>query len=61
MKKYLDGKRNGKGKEYWKDSNGKREEIIRFKGEYFHGKGKEYYFDGKLMFEGDFLIGKYGT
>ena len=45
---YLNGKRNGKGKEYW---NG---ELI-FEGEYLNGlrngKGKEYYDNKKLKFE----------
>ena len=51
---YLNGKRSGKGKEYY---NGK----LIFEGEYLNGKrsgkGKEYYED-KLLFEGDFLNGK---
>ena len=52
---YLNGKRNGKGKEYndnW---------VIKYEGEYLNGKrngkGKEYYHDGKLMFEGEYLYG----
>ena len=53
---YLNGKRNGKGKEFY--SNGK----IKFEGEYLigerNGKGKEFYFDGKLKFEGEYLNGK---
>ena len=53
---YLNGKRNGNGKEY--DS----EDKLIFEGEYLngkrHGKGKEYDFDGKLLFEGDYLNGK---
>ena len=48
---YLNGKRNGKGKEY---INGKLE----FEGEYLNGKrngkGKEY-INGKLVFEGEFI------
>ena len=67
---YLNGKRNGKGKEYY--DNGK----LKFEGEYLNGKrngkGKEYYFNNisygdvfdyssiittKLMFEGEFLNG----
>ena len=48
---YLDGKRNGKGKEY---KFGKLE----FEGEYLdgerNGKGKEYYFNGNLRFEGEY-------
>ena len=55
--KYRIGKRNGKGKEYIK--NTKR---LIFEGEYLNGKrngkGKEYYFDGKLKYEGEYLGGK---
>ena len=53
---YLNGKRNGKGKEYndnW---------LIKYEGEYLNGKrngkGKEYYHDGILKFEGEYLNGK---
>jgi len=53
---YLNGKRNGKGKEY--DFNGK----LIFEGEYLNGqrngKGKEYYANGILAFEGEFLNDK---
>ena len=53
---YSNGKRNGKGKEYYK--NGK----LMFKGEYLNGKrngnGKEYYENGDLMFKGEYLNGK---
>ena len=49
----LNGKRNGKGKEY-NDYNGKLE----FEGEYLNGErngeGKEYYDNGKLEFEGEY-------
>ena len=52
---YLDGKRNGQGKEY---DDG---ELL-FAGEYLDGKrngqGKEYYKDGDLKFEGEYLNGK---
>ena len=55
---YLNGKRSGKGKEYFE--NGK----IKFEGAYLNGeksgKGKEYYYDGKLIFEGEYLNGKDG-
>ena len=51
---YLNGKRNGKGKEYYR--NGK----LLFEGEYLNGKrngkGKEYYDSGKVVFEGEYLI-----
>ena len=54
--KYLNGKRNGKGKEYNDDG-----ELI-FEGEYLNGnkngKGKEYYYDDKLIFEGEYLYNK---
>ena len=53
---YLNGKRNGKGKEYHNNEN------LMFEGEYFNGerngKGKEYYEDGNLKFEGEYLNGK---
>ena len=48
---YLNGNRNGKGKEYY--NNG----ILGFEGEYLkgkrNGKGKDYYENGKLKFEGE--------
>ena len=49
---YLNGKRNGKGKEYYTN-----DKLI-FEGEYLNGlkngKGKEYDYVGKLKFEGNF-------
>jgi len=46
------GKRNGKGKEYYDDGE------LKFEGEYLNGKrngkGKEYFL-GKLIFEGEYL------
>ena len=52
---YLNGLRNGKGKEY------KSNRLI-FEGEYLNGqrngKGKEYYPNGKLKFEGEYLNGE---
>ena len=46
---YINGKRNGKGKEYYFSAN------LKFEGEYLNdkrnGRGKEYK-DGKLRFEG---------
>ena len=49
---YLNGKKNGKGKEYYEDS------CLKFEGEYLNGKkeglGKEYYNEGKLSFEGEY-------
>ena len=51
---YLNGQRNGKGKEYFKGR-------IIFEGEYLNGKrngkGKEYWHD-ILLFEGEFKNGK---
>ena len=53
---YLNGKRNGKRKEY--DSSGK----LIFEGEYLNGKrngrGKEYDSSGKLIFESEYLNGE---
>ena len=49
----LNGKRNGKGKEYYSDGK------ISFEGEYLNGKrngkGKEYDSEGKIKFEGEYL------
>ena len=51
---YLNGERNGKGKEYL---NG----TLKFEGEYLNGerngKGKEYDY-GQLIFDGEYLNGK---
>jgi len=52
---YLNGKRNGKGKEYL--PNGK----LLFEGEYLNGKGKEYNFmSSVLAFVGQYLNNKKG-
>ena len=51
----MNGKRNGKGKEYVFDGK------LLFAGEYLNGKrrkGKEYDFDDKLLFADDYLNGK---
>ena len=51
---YLNGERNGKGKEY--DYSG-----IEFEGEYLNGKrngkGKEFDSDGNIVYEGEYLYG----
>ena len=56
---YLNGKRNGKGKEY---NYYNYEDKLIFEGEYLNGKrngkGKEYDNYGKLIFEGEYLKGK---
>ena len=53
---YLNGERNGKGKEYSEDGN------LIFEGEYLNGKrngkGKEYNEDGELLFEGEYINNK---
>ena len=52
---YLNGERNGKGKEYYDNGN------LLFEGEYLNGerrKGKEYNNDGSLRYEGEYLNGK---
>jgi len=50
---YKNGKRNGKGKEYYYNDK------IKYEGEYLngkrHGKGKQYYYKGNLEFEGEYL------
>ena len=56
---YLNGKRSGKGKEYYDDYFGK----LKFEGNYLNGKrsgkGKEYYDDNNILkFEGEYLNGK---
>ena len=51
---YLNGERNGKGKEY-----NFHTKILIFEGEYLNGrkngKGKEYNYYGDLIFEGEYL------
>ena len=53
---YLKGKKNGVGKEFYK--NGK----VKYEGEYLNGKrngkGKKYDVNGLLEFEGEYLNGK---
>ena len=52
---YLNGKKNGKGKEYCYDN-------LKYEGEYLNGKrngkGKEYDGFGKIKFEGEYLNGE---
>ena len=54
---YLNGERNGKGKEYYYYDG-----ELKFEGEYLNGKrngkGKEYNKYGKLIFEGVYLMKK---
>ena len=48
---YLNGKINGKGKEYFDDG------ILKYEGEFLNGErwnGKEYDDDGKFKFEGEY-------
>ena len=53
---YLNGKRHGKGKEYYSNDQ------IKFEGEYINGKrngkGKEYYSNDQIKFEGEYLNNK---
>ena len=54
---FLNGERNGKGKEYYNNGN------IKFEGEYLNGerngKGKQYNFHyGNLEFEGEYKNGE---
>ena len=49
---YLNGKRNGKGKEY------NSYDRIKFEGEYLNGKGKEYNRYNRIGFEGEYSDGK---
>ena len=50
---YLNGEKNGRGKEYdiYKD-------YLKFESEYKNGKGKEYDYYGNLRFEGEYLNNK---
>ena len=53
---YMNGKRNRKGKEY--SNSGKLIYEEEYKNGKRNGKGKLYnYFNGKLLFKGDFLYG----
>ena len=53
---FLNGKKNGKGKEYYDNGN------LQFEGEYLNGKrngkGKEYNNNGTLKYEGEYLNDK---
>ena len=58
---YIDGKRTGYGKEYYKEKfEGKM--IIKYEGKYLNGKrngkGVEYYNNGEIKFEGIYLFGQ---
>ena len=66
---YINGKRNGKGKEYSKfflNDEYFKENIFRklaFNGEYLNGKKwngkfKEYYYDGEIQFDGEYINGE---
>ena len=59
---FINGKKNGKGKEYIKNNNVYNNEfILLFEGEYFNNyrlRGKEYYKNGKLKYEGEYLFKK---
>ena len=64
---YINGERNGKGKEYAEVfdptiSNFSGRYFLSFEGEYLNGKrngkGKQYYDNGELLFEGEYLNGK---
>ena len=52
---YINGERNGKGKEYY-------DYKLKFEGEYLNGKrngkGKEYNRNGELIFEGEYINGE---
>ena len=54
---YLNGKKNGKGKEFYNNGG------IKFEGEYKNGErngfGKEYNRDGSIKYVGEFLDGNY--
>ena len=72
--KYLNGKRNGRGEEYKYipceknnyspflfSSSDNTKRITLFSGEYLNGErkeGREYNYDGRLIYEGEYLNGK---
>ena len=53
---FINGKRNGKGKEYYYNNNNLAFEGEYFNGEKWNGKGKKYN-NGKLLFEEEYLYG----
>ena len=60
---YLNGERNGKGKEYYSpEEEYDYKKGVKFKGEYLNGKrngkGKEFYENGALKFEGEYFNGE---
>ena len=59
---YLNGKRNGKGKEYYVGNGYYDSDHLIFKVEYLKGKkngrGIEYNDKGRVIFEGEYLVGK---
>ena len=66
---YKNGKRNGKGKEYFNDNivslfsdNDFNENTIKYEGNYYdgerEGEGIEYFENGKIKFKGEFTNGK---
>ena len=53
---YLNGEKNGKGKEFFFDKN----DVLKFEGEYLNDKrkyGKEYNHKGELIYEGEYING----
>ena len=52
---YLNGKRNGKGIEYYE--SGEIKSVVEYLNGKKNGKGKEYNKKGKLIYEGDYLNG----
>ena len=53
---YLNGEKNGKGKEY--DKKGELKYKGKFLNDKRHGKGKEYDKNDELKYEGEYLYGK---
>ena len=56
---YLNGKRNGQGKEYfWSNKFNVIFEGVYLERKKWNGKGKELNDEGKVIFEGEYLIGE---
>ena len=62
---YLNGRRNGKGKEYYNYENENHNKHLKFEGNYLngkrHGKGIKYYLNGEIKFKGEYLNGNKWT
>ena len=62
---YLNGRRNGKGKEYYNFEDENHKKFLKFEGNYLNGKkngkGTKYYLNGEIKFKGEYLNGNKWT